>query len=131
MVHDGNRDPDPAEMLGWLDSGGLDSLTESLLAEGEITGVSRDRLPYYMKELRAILGIHFQPAAEPNPTARVIRSKHVLWIVRENPFIFPHLAALSDREVLRVASMILRDMRQEVLNNKNRGKFLVTTQGMV
>lgn len=88
-------------------------------------GVSQEKLPNYIFELRTILWARYSEEDRFPETVKVVRSKHVLWTVRETPGIFPHLAALSDRELMRITSMILRDMQQQVLNNKNRGKFLV------
>ncbi len=79
-------------------------------------------------ELRSILGARYGEEDRFPETARVVRSKHILWEVRENPWKYFFLSDLSDREVLRVTSMILRGMQQQILNNKNRGKFLVIAQ---
>ncbi len=123
MVHEPHSDPDPGEDFMWPAGADLDSLADGILL-GQITGVSQDKVPFYIEELKVILGLHFRPASEHH-TIRVVRSKHVLWVVRDEPTLFPHLSALKDREILRVVSMLLRDMQQQILNNKNRGKFLV------
>lgn len=114
----------------WPDCAGVDPFPEP----ADLTrfpGVSQEKLPSYIFELRTILWARYSEEDRFPETVKVVRSKDVLQIVRDTPGIFPHLAALSDREILRITSMILKDMHQ-VLNNKNRGKFLVTpSQGVV
>ena len=124
-MHDNNTGPadhSPDQDLLWTDSSVLDTLAVEI--EAQVTGVSREKIPYYTKELKTILWDHFRPVRDMFPTIRVVRSKHVKDLVRKNPALYPHLAALSDRQLVKVVSMLLRQ-QHPVLNNKNRGKFLV------
>ncbi|MDD5048063.1 MAG: hypothetical protein PHH09_03975 [Methanoregulaceae archaeon] len=121
-IHSAATDHGLGEDLLWPDSPVLDTLANEI--EAQVTGVSRDQIPYYTNELKTILWDYFRPVRDMFPTIRVVRSKHVKDLVRKNPTLYPHLAALTDRQLTKVVSMLLRQ-QHPVLNNKNRGKFLV------
>lgn len=109
----------------------MDPFPEPAFVIGEFPGVSQKDLWNYIVELRTLLNARYRDQDAFAETVRVVRSKHVLWEVRDKPGECPCLSELSDREVLRVVSMILRGMHKVLVNNQNRGKFYVSAQDVV
>lgn len=117
------------EVWDWPFTPGMDSFPEPL--NDRFPGVSKDKVAEYIAEVRSILRARYAIEDAFPETVRIVRSKHVLWKIRDTPETAPTLSRLPDREVLRIVSMILKDMHQVVVNNKNRGKFLVTPEATV